>query len=119
MLNNSLPCFHPHCRSSPVSGPYAWLLRAEQPSASPHHAARQQQQCLEVNLYLLLMVGCALPLLYAWQNRGRRQWRHEGTEAAVVLPWRQVHPLPCLVLASCLAWGASSTAMMALNKGAG
>ncbi len=108
----------PHCCSSPFAGPYAWQLRAERPNP-PSDPSRRLQQCLEVNLYLFFTLGCALPLLYAWRMQGRRQ-RGAATEEATAeeaagLPWRQVHPLPYLLLASCAAWCVSGVAGLAFH----
>jgi hypothetical protein len=105
---------------SPFGGPYAWQL-FDWTNASAG-ASHQLRQCLEVNVYLLLMVGGALPLLYAWRARSRQQQLQApqrmsaADTTAAVLPWQQSHPLPCLVLASCAAWCCSGVAGLALRS---
>ena len=107
------------------------LVSSPYPSAHPPPPPRM---CQEVNTYLLCMVGCALPLLWACLLRARAAARMrqraqsptglpraaaaaaeagEGCEACTAA-W-VVQPLTCLVLASCTAWGASGVAALALH----
>lgn len=92
-----------------VAAPYAWL-RPQQPL----------QQCQEVNTYLLCMLGCALPLLWACRMRALRRRRPQlqgqaGMEVLSPGAWI-LRPLTCLILASCSAFCASGVAALAYRR---
>ncbi len=112
-----LPGLPPTCCSSGlVVVPYSWP-----------HPTQPARMCQEVNTYLLCMVGCALPLLWACLMQSRLQQRLRppaaaGTVAETGAPWqacpqpRVLNALTSLVLASSAAWCAGGLAPLVYGR---